>query len=68
MMPILELVYVFDALAHGNVVVAAGRSPPSWMKLRIATPFTALPPIALGLRLGKHRLVIGGEEGPVWPA
>ena len=68
MMPILELVYVVYALAHGNVVVAAGRSPPSWRELTTATPFTASPPIASGLRLGKHRLEIGGGEGLVSPA
>ena len=66
-MPILELVYVVYALAHGNVVTAVGRSLPSWRELGTATPFAASPPIALGLHLGEHRLEIGGGEGLVRP-
>ena len=66
-MPILELVFVVYALAHGNMVAAVGRSLPSWRELGTATPFTASPPIALGLRLGKHWLEIGGGEGLVSP-
>ena len=65
-MPILELVYVVYALAHGNVVAAVGRSLPSWRELEIATLFAASPPIASGLCLGKHRLEIRGGEWLVW--
>ena len=64
-MPILEFVYVVYALAHGTMVAAVGRSLSSWREFRIATPFTASPPIALGLRLGEHWLKIGGGEGLV---
>ena len=67
-MSILELVYVVYALAHGNMVAAVGRSLPSWRELGTATPFAASPPIALGLRLGKHQLEILGGEGLVSPA
>ena len=64
-MPILELVHVVYDLAHGNVAAVAGRSPPSGRELGTASPFAASPPITLGLRLGEHRLEIGGKEGLV---
>ena len=65
MMPILELVHVVCALAHGNVAAIVGRSPPPWRELMTASLFTALPPNASSLRLGEHWLTIGGEEGLV---
>jgi len=68
LMPILELVHVVCALAHGNMAAVAGRSPPSWRELGTASPFIASPPIASGLRLGEHRLAFGDGEGLVWPA
>ena len=67
-MPILELVHVVYALAHENVVVVVGRSSPPWRELVIASSFIASPPNASSLRLGDHRLAIGGGEGLVWPA
>jgi len=67
-MPILELVHVVYALAHGNVAAVAGRSPPPWRELGIASPFPASSPNASSLCLGEHRLDIGGGEVLVWPA
>ena len=66
-MPILEFVHVVYALAHGNVAAIVGRSPPPWRELGTASLFTASSPMALSLRLGEHRLAIGGREGLVWP-
>ena len=62
-MPVLELIRVVCALSHGNMAAVAGRSLPSWRELGIASPFATSPPIALGLRLGKHRLKIGAGMG-----
>ena len=47
MLPILELVHDFYAVAHGNALAVAGRSPLSWRELRTASPFTVSPPTAL---------------------
>ena len=68
MMPIPWFVHIVCALAHGNMAAIAGRSPPPWRELGTASLFTASPPNALSLRLGEHRLAIGGEEGLVWLA
>ena len=68
MMPVLELIHVVSALAHGNMAAITGRGLPPWRELRTASPFAASSPIASGLRLGEHRLAFGGGEGPVWPA
>ena len=65
MMPVLELVHVVCALAHENVAAVAGRSPPSWRALGIASSFIASSPITLDLRLGKRRHAFRGGEGPV---
>jgi len=67
-MPIIWFVHVVYALVHGNMTAVAWRSPPPWRELKIASPFIASLPNTLTLRLGEHRLAIGGGEGLVWPA
>ena len=67
LMPILELVHVVCALAHGNMAAAIGRSPPPWRELWTTSPFTASPPTNSRRHLGEHRLAIGSVEGLGWP-
>ena len=64
-MPVLEFIHIVAALAHGNVAAIVGRSPPPWRELGTASSFVASLPNALSLRLGEHRLDIGGREGLV---
>ena len=67
MMPVLEFIHIIGALAHGNVAVVIGRSPPPWRELGTASPFITSPPTTSLLHLGEHWLAIGGGEGLGWP-